>query len=60
MAAVFSQRFNTWLDQRLPKAREVTLNQRRIFIVPSKTALAALVAIMVLFILGINFQNSLI
>ena len=60
MAAVFSQRFNHWLDQRLPKAREVTLNQRRIFIVPSKTAFAAFVAILVLFILGINFQNSLI
>ncbi|MEZ5478683.1 MAG: DUF58 domain-containing protein [Thiolinea sp.] len=49
-----------WLEQRLPAGREITLNQRRIFIVPSRTALALLLIIALLFLLGINFQNSLV
>ena len=49
-----------WLEKRLPAGREITLSQRRIFIVPSKTALALLMLIAVLFLLGINFQNSLV
>ncbi len=49
-----------WLRQRLPTARATTLNQRKIFIVPSKTAVGLLAIIALLFLLGINFQNSLV
>lgn len=49
-----------WIRQRLPQTREVTLNQRRIFIVPSKLALGMLLLIILLFVLAINFQNSLV
>ena len=49
-----------WLRQRLPSARETTLNQRKIFIVPSNTALGLVGVIALLFLLGINFQNSLV
>lgn len=52
--------FEQMVKQRLPSARTTTLDQRKIFIVPSKTALALLVMIIVLFLLGINFQNSLV
>lgn len=51
---------DSWLKQRLPKAREITLDQRRIFIVPTPTAAGLLLLIVVLFLLGINFQNSLV
>lgn len=53
-------RWERWLKQRLPQARETTLDQRKIFIVPTKTALAFLGMIGVLLLLGINFQNSLV
>ena len=38
----------------------VELGRKNIYIVPSKTALALLVMIAVLFVLGINFQNALV
>ena len=37
-----------------------TLNLRKIYIIPSKTALGLLSIIALLFLLGINFQNSLV
>lgn len=49
-----------WLKRRLPQAREITLDQRRIFIVPTPTAAGLLLLILILFLLGINFQNSLV
>ncbi|WP_022954020.1 DUF58 domain-containing protein [Leucothrix mucor] len=52
--------FKQWADRRLPKAKQVTLSQKKIFIVPSKVSLALIVMIVVLFLLGINFQNSLV
>lgn len=60
MWAQLQQYMDTWVQRRLPAQHEVTLKQRRIFIVPSKTALTLLVLITLLFILGINFQNSLV
>ncbi|MEZ5450040.1 MAG: hypothetical protein R3E89_14070 [Thiolinea sp.] len=48
-----------WLEQRLPAGREITLNQRRIFIVPSRTALALLLIIALLFLLSINSRTAL-
>ena len=38
MVEAFQLWKEAWLKQRLPSARETTLNQRRIFIVPSRTA----------------------
>lgn len=49
-----------WLQKRLPWARSTTLDRKRIFIVPSKTALALMGIVLLLFILGINFQNTLV
>ncbi|PWQ96232.1 DUF58 domain-containing protein [Leucothrix arctica] len=52
--------FDQWVNKRLPKAAEVTLTQRKIFILPSRVSLALIVMIILLFLLGINFQNSLV
>lgn len=60
MFEAIQAQFEQMVKQRLPSARTTTLDQRKIFIVPSKTALALLVMIIVLFLLGINFQNSLV
>lgn len=56
----FGSWFRHWLGRRLPPARSITLSQRQIFIVPSKTAFALFAIILVLLLLGINFQNSLV
>lgn len=60
MLEALQLRLDDWMRKRLPGQREVTLNQRRIFIVPSQTSIALLVIIMLLFLLGVNFQNSLV
>lgn len=49
-----------WLKKRFPDAREITLNIRRIFIIPTKSSVALLLTIAVLFLMAINFQNALL
>ena len=51
---------DAWVQRRSPSAKSVTLTQGRIFIVPGRTALGLLVLIAVLFLLGVNFQSSLV
>lgn len=49
-----------FVTKRFPRTRELTLTQKNIFIVPSKISLGLLGIIVLLFLLGINFQNSLV
>jgi len=50
---------DTWIEERFPESREVTLNLRRIFVFPTASSLALLLAIILLFVMGVNFQSSL-
>lgn len=52
--------FQNWINRRLPPAAEITLSQKKIFILPSKISLGLMVVVLLLFLLGINFQNSLV
>ncbi|MFT6915015.1 MAG: hypothetical protein ACJAWL_001314 [Motiliproteus sp.] len=54
------QRVDAWLRKRLPRSRSVTLDQRRIFIMPTRNGLYFLLMTAVLFFGGINYGNSLI
>lgn len=54
------QRFQAWLNRRIPASNEITLSQRSIFIVPSKTGWAFCLLLILLLITAINYQNSLI
>lgn len=56
--SVFS--FKAFVKNRFPRTRELTLTQRTIFILPSKISLGLMAIILLLFLLGINFQNSLV
>ena len=49
-----------WLRNRLPRVRSTTLNQRRVFILPSRNGLYFLLMTLALFIGGINYGNGLI
>ena len=51
---------DNWMDQRFPETRQVTLDLKRVFVFPTSSSAALLLAIIVLFLMGINFQNSLI
>lgn len=48
-----------WLDRRIPPAASVRLAQRSIFIVPTVVGVAFLVAITLMLLAAINYQNSL-
>jgi uncharacterized protein (DUF58 family) len=52
-------RFRLWVNRRIPPAREVTLNQRRIFIFPSRAGLFFGCSLLVMLIAAINFENNL-
>lgn len=49
-----------FVGNRFPKTRKLTLTQKTIFIVPSKVSIGLMGIIVLLFLLGINFQNSLV
>jgi uncharacterized protein (DUF58 family) len=52
-------RWNLWLIKRIPPASSVLLNQKRIFILPSSTGAAFALALMLMLLAAINYQNSL-
>jgi uncharacterized protein (DUF58 family) len=52
-------RWNRWLSKRIPPASSVLLNQKRIFIMPSSTGAAFALALILMLLAGINYQNSL-
>lgn len=51
---------DTWLEERFPETRQITLGIKRIFVFPTATSAALLLTILVLSLLAINFQNSLL
>ena len=59
MLAALQPRWQRWLARRIPAASSVTLNQRRIFIVPSATGGAFALVLLLMLLAAINYQNSL-
>ncbi len=53
------ERFARWVNRRIPAARSVTLDQRRIFIFPSRVGLFFGVCLLVMLMTAINFENNL-
>ena len=54
-----SELFERWLTRRIPRARSVVLDQRRIFIFPSKVGLIFLLVLVVMLLAAINYQNNM-
>lgn len=54
------ERWFKWLDRRIKPAREVRLDQNKIFIFPTRYGFFYLLTALLLFIGGINYENSLI
>lgn len=60
LASRINTRFRRWLDHRIPAAREVMLDQRRIFIFPSRQGFAFLFVIAAILIGAINYENNMV
>ena len=57
---LFNSWSENWLKRRLPRTRSLTLNQRRIFIIPTRDGIGFLLMLAAIFVGGINYANSLI
>jgi uncharacterized protein (DUF58 family) len=57
---LFRTRWQRWLDRRIPRQTQVTLNQRRIFIFLTRQGLLAALVVVTLFVGGINYANNLL
>lgn len=57
--AGIKRRYIAWLDRRIPRQHSVRLDQRRIFIFPSRVGLAYLSVLLLVLLAAINFENSM-
>jgi len=55
----FAPHWRRWLGRRMPPARQVRLDQRRIFILPTRQGLVFGVALLLMLLAAVNYQNSL-
>lgn len=53
------KRMDLWIARRIPSEHRVTLNQKRIFIVPTWQGLALVVVALLLLLMSINFESPL-
>ncbi|WGL17830.1 DUF58 domain-containing protein [Microbulbifer bruguierae] len=53
-------RWQRWLDRRLPAAHSVTLDHRKLFVLPSGAGLGFTLVILLLWLLGTNYENNLV
>lgn len=54
-----NSRFTEWVNRRIPPARSVTLDQKRIFIFPSRVGLFFGLCLLVMLMTAINYQNNM-
>lgn len=54
------QYYQSWLQRRIPPTSQQQLYRKNIFIFPSKTGLGFLLTIVLLWLLGTNYQNNLV
>lgn len=52
-------RWKRWLNRRIPPAKSVTLDQRRVFIFPTRTGFVFLLTLLAMLVAAINFQNNM-
>lgn len=53
------ERFQKWVSRRIPPSRSVTLNQKRLFIFPSRVGFFFGLCLFVMLIAAINYQNNM-
>ncbi|MFY0664049.1 MAG: DUF58 domain-containing protein [Natronospirillum sp.] len=58
-SVAFQQHFQAWMQRRTPASRHVKLGQRQIFILPNRYGMSFLALVLLIFVLGTNYQNNL-
>jgi uncharacterized protein (DUF58 family) len=58
--SVLHKYFNAWLTRRIPQASRQQINHRNIFIIPTRFGAGLLMFMLLLFLLGTNYQNNVI
>jgi len=57
--ATLRSRYRRWLDRRIPPSRNIILDQRRIFIFPSRQGMSFLIVIAAILVAAINYENNM-
>lgn len=57
--AWWQARYQQWLRRRLPPARSILLEQRRLFIFPSRMGFLFMAMLLLMLVTAINYQNNL-
>jgi uncharacterized protein (DUF58 family) len=60
VSGFFNKNFERWLAKRIPTSHEHQLNSRNIMIYPSRFGLSYLGFVVLVFLLGTNYQNNII
>jgi uncharacterized protein (DUF58 family) len=56
---ILRQRWRRWQDRRLPSAARIQLDGKRIFILPSRSGVSFVIALILMLLAAINYQNSM-
>ena len=56
---ILRSRYLRWINRRIPSSHSITLNQKRIFIFPSKPGLWFSVCLLVMLLAAINYENNM-
>lgn len=59
ISSFWRETYRRWLARRIPRARTVVLDQRRIFIFPSATGFFFALCLLVMLVAAINYQNNM-
>lgn len=59
LSGYLEKQFARWLDRRIPAHRQMKLNQRRIFIFPSRQGAYFIIVLLLLLLAAINYQNNM-
>ena len=58
--SIFKTYFHRWASKRSPRSAQVILRHKTIYILPGKQGLAFLLVVLLIWLLGTNYQNNLI
>ncbi|AWM81307.1 hypothetical protein DKL61_13680 [Gammaproteobacteria bacterium ESL0073] len=50
---------NDWASKRMPRGKAIELNSRQVFVVPTKAGFAFIALLLIILLVGINYQNNL-
>ena len=60
ISSFLQSRLNRWLARRIPQKKSHRLQHNNIFILPAKAGMGFILLILLLWLLGTNYQNNLV